>query len=212
MRTLHLVVLAHALMLGATAAVAAGEWKPLFNGKDLDGWKAVSGPMGSWKAEDGMLFCSGKGGGWLSTTSEYSNFEIELEFRVPDAGNSGVFLRAPHEGDPAYAGMEIQILDDHSPKYASARPAQFTGSLYDVQAASPRVTKKSGEWQKMDIVADGKKIKVTLNGTVVVNTDLKDHEDAATKHPGIKRDKGHVGLQNHGSRLDFRNIRIRELP
>jgi hypothetical protein len=212
MRKLPLVALVHAFVLGTTAAVIAGEWKPLFNGKDLDGWKAVGGPMASWKVEDGLLFCSGKGSGWLSTTGEYSNFEIELEFRVPDAGNSGVFLRAPHEGDPAYAGMEIQILDDHWPKYASARPAQFTGSLYDVQAASPRVTKKAGEWQKMDIVADGKRVKVTLNGTLVVDTNLKDHVDSAAKHPGITRDKGYVGLQNHGSRLDFRNIRIRELP
>ncbi|MEX2558350.1 MAG: DUF1080 domain-containing protein, partial [Pirellulales bacterium] len=87
------------------------EFKPLFNEKDLTGWKAIDGPIDSWKAEDGMLSTTGKEGGWLSTEDEYANFELKLEFRVPKGGNSGVFLRAPHEGNPAFAGMEIQVLD-----------------------------------------------------------------------------------------------------
>src|SRR5690349_15845518 len=70
------------LVIVCTKADAA-EWKNLFNGQDLSGWKAVDGPLASWKVEDGLLYCSGGGGGWLSTTDEYGNFELHVEFRVP---------------------------------------------------------------------------------------------------------------------------------
>ena len=189
----------------------ADDFKPLFNGRDLSGWQPVAGAAGHWKVQDGLLYCAG-GGGWLSTTEEFDNFELELEFRVPEGGNSGVFLRAPHEGNPAYAGMEIQVLDDHAEKYADLRPTQYTGSIYDVVAASPRVTKKAGAWQKMQIRCDGPQIQVTLNGTRIVDANLDQHADKVETHPGLKRSGGHIGLQNHGSRLDYRNLRIRPLP
>jgi len=189
----------------------AGEWESLFNGRDLTGWTAIDGPASSWQVEDGLLFCSGKGSGWLSTDKEYGNFELELEFRVPVGGNSGVFLRAPHEGNPAFAGMEIQILDDYDAQYANLKPTQYSGSLYDVAPAQPRVTKKAGEWQKMRIVCDGTHVKVSLNGTQVVDADTSAHPDKLATHPGLKRTAGYLGLQNHGSRLDFRNLRIRAL-
>jgi len=201
------------VMIAACATpIAADEWKPLFDGKSIDGWKAVHGSKDSWKTEDGVLFCTGKGGGWLSTAKEYGNFELELEYRLPPAGNSGVFIRSPHVEAAHIDGMEIQVLDDNDPEYATIKPTQHCGSVYGVQAAKTGHTKKPGEWQKMAIVANGSKIKVTLNGTVVVDTDLKDHQDVAAMHPGIKRDKGYIGLQNHGSRLDYRNVKIRELP
>ena len=82
---------AFAASLLVAIPLTAGEWKPLFNGKDLDGWKAIDGPASSWKVEDGLLFCSGQGSGWLSTAKEYGNYELELEFRVPTNGNSGDF-------------------------------------------------------------------------------------------------------------------------
>ncbi|MBI2825632.1 MAG: DUF1080 domain-containing protein [Planctomycetia bacterium] len=192
-------------------AVRAEDWKPLFNGRDLTGWKAIDGPITSWQVEDGMLFCSGKGSGWLSTEREYANCEIELEFRVPPGGNSGVFLRAPHEGNPAFAGMEVQILDDYDPQYKDIKPAQHCGSLYGVAAAEPRVSKKAGEWQKMSILLSGNRVRVTLNGTQVVDADITAHPDKLAEHPGLKRTTGYVGLQNHGSRLDFRNIRLRSV-
>lgn len=190
---------------------AAADWKPLFNGKDLDGWKSIGGPAKSWKAEDGLLFCTGEEGGWLSTDKEYGDFELELEFKTPKGGNSGVFLRAPHEGNPAFAGMEIQVLDDYDDQYSKLNDYQYCGSLYDVVAAKPRVTKKAGEWQKMQITCQGNKVKVTLNGTQIVDADLAAHKDKVATHPGLTRSKGHIGLQNHGSRLDYRNIKVREL-
>ncbi len=195
-----------------TAAARADDWKPLFNGKDLTGWKVIDGPADSWKVEDGILYTSGGGAGWLSTTDEYANYELELEFKVPPGGNSGVFLRTPREGNPAYVGMEIQVLDDEAKEYATLQPWQYSGSVYGVAAPKSRVSKKAGEWQKYKIVCDGRKVKVTLNDTQIIDVNLDDHKDKATEHPGINRASGYVGLQNHGSRLDYRNLRIRKLP
>ncbi len=200
------------LVIATALPLAAGEWKPLFNGKDLSGWQAVGGPISSWNVEDGILYCGGGGGGWLSTTDQYDNFEIELEFRVPEGGNSGVFLRAPHEGNPAFAGMELQILDDAAPKYAKLNDYQYSGSLYDVAAPQTRASKPAGQWQKLAIRCDGRRVQVTLNGTPIIDANLDDHSDKEATHPGLKRTTGHIGLQNHGTRLDFRNVRLRELP
>src|SRR5262249_20264280 len=91
---------------------------PLFNGKDLSGWKPYGGKPGNGAAEDGLLVCRGSGGGWLGTERDYANFELRLEYRLRPAGNSGVYLRAPEEGHISRVGMEIQILDDNHPKYA----------------------------------------------------------------------------------------------
>ncbi len=209
---IHLrALLTACFVLWGTVPLMAEEWESLFNGRDLTGWKAIDGPASSWHVEEGLLYCTGKGSGWLSTAKEYGNFELELEFRVPAGGNSGVFLRAPHEGNPAFAGMEIQVLDDYDAQYANLKPTQYCGSLYDVAPAQPRVTKKAGEWQKMRIVCDGTHVKVTLNGTQVVDADTSANPDKLETHPGLKRTTGYLGLQNHGSRLDYRNIRIRKL-
>jgi len=209
-RLLPVLVVGCVVLTGGWAR-AEQEWQPLFNGQDLSGWTAVDGPLAGWKVEDGVLYCSGEGGGWLSTEKEYADFELKLEFRVPKGGNSGVFLRAPHEGNPAYAGMEIQVLDDYADEYKELQPFQFCGSLYGVAAADPRVTKPAGEWQTMHIVCQGNVVKVVLNEETVVQADLSAHPDKEEEHPGLLRKAGHVGLQNHGSRLDYRHVEIREL-
>lgn len=201
-----------------------GEWRALFNGRDLSGWEQVGGRPGSWTVENGILVCKGGGGGWLSTTRQFADFELDLQFRLPPGGNSGVFLRAPRRGNPAYVGMEIQVLDDYAPGYANLRPTQYAGSIYDVVPAWPavakksdpalwskRATKKAGEWQRMTILCHGRKVRVTLNGKVVVDANLDDYPDKVKRHPGLKRTKGYIGLQNHGSRLEYRDIRIREI-
>jgi hypothetical protein len=99
---------------------------PLFNGKDLTGWKIHGGNIKAWGVENGLLYVAQPARQqpgsraepfWLMTEKEYGNFELRLEFRVPVNGNSGVALRAPLVGDPAYQGMEIQILDDYAPRY-----------------------------------------------------------------------------------------------
>jgi len=180
----------------------------LFNGENLDGWEVVGDNPDSWGVENGILYTDGVGSGWLSTTSVYDDFIIELEYRVPVGGNSGVFIRAPREGNPAYQGLEIQILDDDAERYANLQPWQFTGSIYDVLAPSKRVTKTAGEWQQMKIVADGPKIQVILNGEMILSANLINHMEKADGHPGLVRRSGYIGLQNHSDRVDFRNIRV----
>jgi beta-glucosidase len=195
--------------IGRLLGVANG-WTALFNGKDLSGWEAVGGKS-SWKVKDGILITGGDGGAWLSTTKEYGDFDLSLEFKVPKGGNSGVFIRAPRSGNPAFEGSEIQVLDDADEQYKDLKPYQFTGSVYSTIAATPRVTKPYGQWQKMEIHIQGQKITVTVNGTKVVDGDLSEHMDLVKDHPGLKRTSGFIGLQDHSSRLDYRNILIREI-
>lgn len=181
----------------------------LFNGKNLDGWQVIGDHSDSWGVEDGLLYTDGVGSGWISTESRYDDFVIELEYRVPEAGNSGLFIRAPHEGNPAYEGIEIQILDDYADQYVNLEPWQFTGSIYFQEAPSKRVTKPAGEWQSMKVRAEGSKIQVTLNGELIINSNLVNYMENVDSHPGLVNRSGFIGLQNHGDRVDFRNIVIR---
>lgn len=184
---------------------------PLFNGQDLSGWEQVGGQAAAWQVTDGVLYTDGAGGGWLSTAREYGNFRLELEFRVPEGGNSGVFLRAPRVGDPAYAGLEIQVLDDYADKYADLQSWQYTGSIYGVLAPSSRESHKAGRWQSMVIVCEGPQVQVTLNGEGIVDANLIAYMHLEKSHPGLKRRGGYIGLQNHSTRVEYRNIRLTEL-
>jgi hypothetical protein len=186
----------------------------LFNGKDLTGWKVnEGGKMDKWGAEKGLLFVQGGGGGWLMTEKEYGDFELRLEFKLPEKGNSGVALRSPMAGDPAYQGMEIQLLDDewHKKNYKDLRPTQLTGSIYDVVPPSKDVLKPIGEWNKITIIAKGRQVTIELNGTKIVDANLDDHKDRFDKHPGLKAEKGHLGLQSHDGRVEFRNLYVKPL-
>jgi hypothetical protein len=201
-------------LVPATAAdkdnVAPEGFTALFNGKDLTGWKVnEGGKMERWGAEKGLLFVEGSGGGWLMTEQEYGDFEVRVDFKMPKKGNSGVALRSPMKGDPAYVGMEIQLLDDEN--YKDLKPWQYTGSIYGVVPPSKHVTKPAGEWQSIRIIAKGRHVTVELNGTKIVDADLDEHKDEFDKHPGLKREKGHLGLQSHDGRVEFRNIFVKPL-
>jgi hypothetical protein len=120
-----------------------------FQRERFDRWQAFGGNMSCWKAENGMLIT--EGGEGVVLVGYYrgiGDFELELEFRVPPGGNSGVFIRAPKEGNPAFEGSEIQILDDYSAEYKDLKQWQFCGSIYSTVAPSRRVTRPAGEWQK----------------------------------------------------------------
>jgi len=198
------------LSTGRSAEDAPEGFDALFNGKDLTGWKVnEGGNIKVWGADKGVLFVQGGGGGWLMTEHEYADFELRLEYKMPKHGNSGVALRSPLKGDPAYAGMEIQLLDDAN--WKDLRPAQYTGSIYDVVPPSKHVSKPFGEWNQMRIVAKGRKITVELNGTKIVNANLDDHKEHSKRHPGLLRDKGHLGLQSHDGRVEFRKLYVKPL-
>jgi len=110
------------------ASPAEPGFHPLFNGRNLDGWRLVGGVGPGYVVQKGRIVCPSDGGGNLFTEKEYANFVLRLEFRLSPGGNNGVGIRAPLEGDAAYQGMEIQVLDDPAPVYRGIRPAQHCGS------------------------------------------------------------------------------------
>ena len=185
----------------------------LFDGKTLNGWALVSRVGPGYLVKDGLIVCPKDGGGNLYTEKEYSNFIFRFEFRLEPGGNNGVGIRAPLEGNAAYLGMEIQILDNEDPKYKDLRPAQYHGSVYDVFPAKRGYLKKPGEWNQEEIRAEGRRITVTLNGTVILDADLDSVKDPEVfkKHPGLARAAGHIGFLGHNDTMEFRNIRIQEL-
>ena len=194
------------------AIAADKDFVPLFNGKDLAGWQGMGGPASNWLVEEGILSCTGKRGShWLATKEEFSDFDLRLEYKIPKDGNSGVFIRAPRKGAPWVAGMEIQVLDDYGSKWKNLKPAQFTGSIYAVQAPSARVTKKAGDWQTMRILCQGSKCNVWVNDKHVVKADLLELSKKSPRVTGLKRESGFIGLQNHSSPVHYRNISIKRL-
>jgi len=192
-------------------------FKPLFNGKDLSGWKVrEAGDPKVWGAEKGLIYVNGKGGDWLMTEKEYSDFELRLEFKLPKAGNSGVALRCGLKGNPhSEAGMEIQLLDDpwylDEKNYKGLKPSQKTGSIYGVVPPSMDALKPIGEWNQMRITANGPRITVVLNGEKIVDADLRDHKDKLKEAKGMMNPKGHLGLQSHDGRVEFRRLYVKEL-
>jgi HEAT repeat protein len=183
----------------------------IFNGRDLSGWQVIHSDINSWHVSDSILFTDGSSGGWLSTKCQYEDFELMFEFRVSPGGNSGIFIRAPHHGDPAYTGMEIQVLDDYAEQYANLKSWQYTGSLYGVEPAKSGSSYKANQWQKMKITCDGPDIKISLNGTRIIDTNLTDYMWQEDNHPGLKRRMGFIGLQAHGSKVEYKNINIKVL-
>lgn len=210
---LQRIFLVAAVAAGSAVAAEPG-FKALFNGKNLEGWTLVNGHGPGYIVKDGMLVCPEDGGGNLFTDKEYSNFVFRFDFKLAPGGNNGVGIRAPLEGDAAYAGMEIQILDHNHEKYkGKIKPSQHHGSVYDVIAAISENSKPAGEWNEEEITADGKHIVVKLNGKTITDADLSTVTDPAVlkKHPGVLRTSGRIGFLGHGALVEFRNLRIKEL-
>jgi len=186
----------------------------LFNGRNLNNW---TGNKESYVVEDGMIVIKpDKGsGGNLYTENEYSDFILRFEFMLTPDANNGLGIRAPLTGDAAYTGMELQILDNTAPVYAKLQPYQYHGSVYGVIPAKKGYLKPVGEWNYQQVEAVGTRIKVTLNGTVIVDGDIAGPRDNGTmdgrEHPGLKNKAGHIGFLGHGSVVSFRNIRIKDV-
>lgn len=212
MKALHALGL---LLLLACPAGAAGQepgWISLFNGTDLEGWV---GDVDGYAVEEGLLVCRKDGGGNLYFDREFSDFVLRFSFRMEPGGNNGVGIRAERGKDAAYHGMEIQILDDYAPEYADLQPYQYHGSVYGVAPAARGALKPAGEWNTEEIRAEGSRVTVTVNGRVVVDVDLREVAAGGTvdgrEHPGLFSRSGYLGFLGHGSRIEFRDIHLREL-
>ncbi|MDB6129163.1 MAG: hypothetical protein JWM04_270, partial [Verrucomicrobiales bacterium] len=186
----------------------------LFDGKTLNGWNLKDGKTDGYGVTNGMIFCKRGGGGNLLTEAEYGDFILRLDFRLEDGSNNGVGIRTSAVGDAAYMGMEIQMLDDTAAKYTNLRPGQYHGSIYDVVPAKRGALNPVCQWNSEEISAIGRHIKVTVNGKVTVDADLNSVTDAATllRHPGLLRERGHIGFLGHNDYIEAKNIRIKAMP
>jgi hypothetical protein len=186
----------------------------LFNGENLEGWV---GNKTDYIVEDGMIVIyPEKGGkGNLYTEKEYENFIFRFEFQLTPGANNGLGIRAPLEGDAAYVGIELQILDNTAEKYKDLHEYQYHGSVYGVIPAKRGFLKPVGEWNQQEVIANGDSITVILNGEVIVEGNIKEARKGGTldgkKHKGLKNKKGHIGFLGHGDLVRFRAIRIKEL-
>lgn len=201
--------------LCAGLALAAEEgWKELFNGKDLTGWTGKK--QGGWKVEDGAMVWQ-KGCGYIWTEEQFGDFVLDLEFKLAKGCNSGIFIRTANTRNPVQTGIEVQMLDSHG-----HQPNKHTcGAIYDCLAPSKEVTRPAGEWNHIIITCKDNIIQVSLNGTEIINMDLdkwteprKNPDGSRNKFKTAYKDmprKGHIGLQDHGRPISYRNIRIRAL-
>lgn len=201
---------------------------PIFNGRNLDGWQGIGGDTSNYYVQDGQLICKETGRSHIFTVKEYANFILRLEIKMDPGGNNGIGIRTRVSRTPHLAGMEIQVLDD--PYFARGIPRpdkepkdwlrlkdyQHHGSIYGVVPTKPGHLKPAGQWNQQEIICDGRRVKVTLNGVVIVDANLDQVKpiDGLT-HPGLDYTTGHIGLHahgNYGAKVYFRNLRIRELP
>lgn len=197
-----------ALSLGS---VCAGEFVNLFNGHDFTNWGGSGKTMqNGYEVKDGTITSTQKCR-FLQTDKEYSSYVLEFEFKLTPGANNGLGIHYPGQGDAAYTGMEIQILDNSHPKYAKLKDYQYHGGLYTLVAPKKGFQKPVGEWNKQIVTVDGPKIKVELNGTVIMEADLDEINKSNPKHEGAKRREGHIAFCGHGDIVSFKSIRIKEL-
>lgn len=186
----------------------------LFDGTSMHKW---TGNTTDYVTEEGniVLYPSTRFGGNLFTKEEFDNFVFRFEFQLTPGANNGLGIRTPMEGDPAYVGMELQILDNDAPIYSKLKEWQYHGSVYGIITAKRGYLKPLGEWNYQEVIANGDNIKITLNGTVILEGNLKEATKNGTldkkEHPGLFNKKGHIGFLGHGSKVKFRNIRVKRL-
>jgi len=186
-------------------------FKLLFDGTNLDQWL---GNKAGYLLQDGAIMVNPKsaGGGNLYTKDEYADFEYRFEFQLTPGANNGLGIRTPLEGDAAYVGMELQILDNDAEIYKNLKPYQYHGSIYGVMPARRGYLRPIGEWNEEVVVVKGTRVKVILNGETITDADIKEASVSGTmdhnEHPGLKRTSGHIGFLGHGDVVRFRNIRV----
>jgi hypothetical protein len=206
-------------------------WQLLFDGSSKNGWHVFNNKTdgSAWKIENGTLHLDPKkqndaqtvGGGDMLTTDEYENFHLKLDWKVDKGGNSGILLFVKE--DPRYertwhTGLEMQVLDNEAHPDAKIKKHR-AGDLYDLVSSSPETVKPALEWNSVEVVANNGQLEFTLNGTRVVSTKLRDDNwkklvegSKFKKWPDFaKFTGGKIGLQDHGNKVWFKNIKIKKL-
>ena len=204
-----------------SAADRAAGWRLLFDGRTLDGWRGYGRqdmPAG-WVARDGMLIRESRAAD-IVTRDRFRNFELSLDWMVRAGGNSGIFYRAAEGQDAIYfSAPEMQVLDDAV--HADGKsPLTSAGAAYGLYPAPRGVVRPAGEWNSARVVVNGNHVEHWLNGRKIVEYELHSDDWKARVAASKFRDwpaygqaaDGHIGLQEHGDWVAYRNIRIRELP
>ncbi len=204
----------NAKQIGLTEEEIKDGFEALFNRKNLDGWQ---GNLTDYFAQDGEMVVNPERGGHgnIFTEKEYSDFVFRFDFQLTPGANNGLGIRAPLEGNAAYVGMELQILDNTAAIYANLEQYQYHGSVYGVIPAKRGFLNPVGEWNSEEVIAKGTHIKVILNGETILDGDIREASKNGTldhkEHPGLLRENGYIGFLGHGSELKFRNLRIKDL-
>lgn len=198
----------------------ADGWELLFDGQTTKGWHTfLKTGMEGWQVKDGVLFTPGKQGD-IVTDKEYDNFELVAEWMIEEQGNSGIFFHVVE--DPKYprmyeTGPEFQIIDENNYPQELTE-SQKTGANSDVQAPTKLVANPPGEWNYTRILVDQGKVTHWLNGEKILDFDMNSQEwkERVAKSKFAPMDyakvrKGHIGLQDHGGPVYYRNIKIRQL-
>lgn len=202
----------------------ADGWMLLFDGESTEHWRGYNMdrfPDEAWTAEEGTLvFIPGQGSGLdIITKEQFGSFEFTAEWKIEEGGNSGILHHVVEQSDQAiyWSGLEMQLLDNAA--YTDLMESQYAGSLYELQAADPQNAKPAGEWNSVTIISDGPLLQYWQNGEKIVET----HRWTAAWYEMIRGTKfechpsfgnapeGHIGLQDHGDGVAFRNLKIREL-
>jgi hypothetical protein len=205
---------------GLDAQERTDGWRPLFDGRTLDGWRGFRAdtPPAGWAAVDGMMVRQGSGGD-IVTVEEFGDFELQLEWRISEGGNSGIFFHVARTGRETWeSGPEMQLLDN-ARHVDGKNPLTSAGANYALHAPSRDVTRPVGAWNDVVLRVTGPRVEHWLNGTKVVEYELWSPAwEAAVKAskfstmPAYGRARrGHIALQDHGDVVWFRNIRIRSL-
>jgi len=200
-----------------TPTEKAAGWKLLFDGKTFDGWRATGNPKG-WTTEDRAIVNLAKGGGYLVTDDQFDDFVLSLEFKLDKGVNSGVFFRWADLRDPVQTGIEMQILDS----YGREKPGRHDcGAIYDCLAPTKNACKPAGEWDKLRLTCRDNLIWIDMNGKRIVYMNLdkwttarQNLDGSGNKFNTAYKDmprKGYIGLQDHGGKIWFRNIKIKPL-
>jgi hypothetical protein len=198
-------------LLVCALALTAGDiddpgFVALFNGQDLAGWHVMGQP--DWHAADGIVWTEGKGG-WLRSDQRYADFILRLEYRVTQGAASGIFLRSAEQGNPAFTGLEISLLDD------AGQPTDLhsTGAIYGAVIPLYSVGYKAGEWNQVEISCVGRHLTMYLNGNRIHKIDFDDPAFVFAEQRPLGRvpNAGYIGLESRTHRVDFRSLRIQVL-
>lgn len=196
-------------------------WRLLFDGETTAGWRGFRrrGMPEGWRVEDGALTRAAPAGD-IITEEQFGNFELSIEWRISPGGNSGIFFRATEESELIYHGApEIQVLDDEA--FPGLSRLHAAGSNYDLHAVPDGVTSRPAfEWNHVRVRVEGGRVEQWMNGRLMVRYELwsPDWERRVRNSKFVewpeygRARRGHIGLQDHGDRVWFRNIKIRELP